>query len=240
MFLDNRAQALGQTPLRPAFERAVSVARHAGRGAGPTRFLPAPGHRRSPAGQRVARNASSTRWPASPTCRPVRSGRALAHLRAGASADTSLVFVSAPPAPGELTSLIRAGAGFGPKLAVLIHPADPDDPAARRAAPAGGPGHPGGPDAHQGRLGPIVLTPVDEAEGTMARTQGTNARTQRLTALLATALLATATAFAIGRVFVDHASTYRMAVAGLLSAAIAVALERREPRAGDPGAARPR
>ncbi len=61
----------------------------------------------------------------------------------------------------------------------------------------------------------------------MARTQGTNARTQRLTALLATALLATATAFAIGRVFVDHASTYRMALAGLLSAAIAVALERR-------------
>ncbi len=61
----------------------------------------------------------------------------------------------------------------------------------------------------------------------MARTQGTNARSQRLTALLATALLATATAFAIGRVFVDHASTYRMAVAGLLSAAIAVALERR-------------
>ena len=49
----------------------------------------------------------------------------------------------------------------------------------------------------------------------MARTQGTNARTQRLTALLATALLATATAFAIGRVFVDHASTYRMVVAAL-------------------------
>ena len=69
----------------------------------------------------------------------------------------------------------------------------------------------------------------------MARTQGTNARTQRLTALLATALLATATAFAIGRVFVDHASTYRMAVAGLLSAAIAVALERRGPLAGGPG-----
>ena len=61
----------------------------------------------------------------------------------------------------------------------------------------------------------------------MARTQGTNARAQRLTALVATALLATATAFAIGRVFADHASTYRMAVAGLLSAAVAVALERR-------------
>ena len=52
-------------------------------------------------------------------------GRALSHLRAGASADTSLVFVSAPPAPAELTSLIRSGAGFGPKIAILIHPADP-------------------------------------------------------------------------------------------------------------------
>ncbi len=52
-------------------------------------------------------------------------GPSLAHLRTGASADTSLVFVASPPAPGELTSLIRAGAGFGPKLAVLVHPVDP-------------------------------------------------------------------------------------------------------------------
>jgi hypothetical protein len=52
-------------------------------------------------------------------------GPALGHLRAAASGDTTLVFVSAPPAPGELTSLIRSGAGFGPKLAVLIYPVDP-------------------------------------------------------------------------------------------------------------------
>ncbi|MDH5223709.1 MAG: hypothetical protein OEW46_02940, partial [Actinomycetota bacterium] len=52
-------------------------------------------------------------------------GPSLAHLRTGASPDTSLVYVAAPPAPGELTSLIRAGAGFGPKLVVLVHPVDP-------------------------------------------------------------------------------------------------------------------
>jgi hypothetical protein len=46
-------------------------------------------------------------------------------MRAGSSPDTSLVFVSAPPVPAELASLIRAGAGFGQKLAVLIYPTDP-------------------------------------------------------------------------------------------------------------------
>jgi hypothetical protein len=56
----------------------------------------------------------------------VRSiGPALTHLRAGSSPETSLVFVSAPPLPGELAALIRAGAGFGQKLAVLIHSNDP-------------------------------------------------------------------------------------------------------------------
>ncbi|MEO8477031.1 MAG: DUF3488 and transglutaminase-like domain-containing protein [Actinomycetota bacterium] len=61
----------------------------------------------------------------------------------------------------------------------------------------------------------------------MARTQGSPARTQRLTALAATLLLAAATAFAFARVFEDHASTYRILVAGLASGAIACSLERR-------------
>ncbi len=61
-------------------------------------------------------------------------GPSLAHLRAGASADTSLVYVAAPPAPGELSSLIRAGAGFGPKLVVLVHPVDPQTLPPGRAA----------------------------------------------------------------------------------------------------------
>lgn len=61
----------------------------------------------------------------------------------------------------------------------------------------------------------------------MARTQGSPARTQRLTALVATLLLAAATAFAFGRVFEDHGSTYRLLAAGLASGLIACALERR-------------
>ena len=61
----------------------------------------------------------------------------------------------------------------------------------------------------------------------MARTQGSPARTQRLTALVATLLLAAATAFAFGRVFEDHGSTYRILAAGLVSGLIACSLERR-------------
>ena len=58
---------------------------------------------------------------------PVRSiGPSLAQLRASASADTTLVLASGPPLPEELTSLIRSGSAFGPKLAVLIYPVDPD------------------------------------------------------------------------------------------------------------------
>ena len=58
---------------------------------------------------------------------------ALTHLRASASTDASLVFVAAPPAPQELPQLIRSGTGFGPKLAVLVHPVEPATaPASRR------------------------------------------------------------------------------------------------------------
>ena len=55
----------------------------------------------------------------------------LTNLRASATADSSLVFVAASPAPQEIPALIRAGAGFGPKLAILIHRVDP------QTAPAG-------------------------------------------------------------------------------------------------------
>jgi hypothetical protein len=58
----------------------------------------------------------------------------LTRLRIAAAADTTLVVVAAPPQPTELTSLIRAGAVFGPKVAVLVHPTDPDTlPPDRRA-----------------------------------------------------------------------------------------------------------
>lgn len=66
------------------------------------------------------------------TSRTMSTG--LTRLRIAAAADTTLVVVTAPPQPTELTSLIRAGAVFGPKVAVLVHPTDPDTlPPDRRA-----------------------------------------------------------------------------------------------------------
>lgn len=61
----------------------------------------------------------------------------------------------------------------------------------------------------------------------MARTTGTTARSQRLIGLVATCLLGVTTGLAIGRVFLGHAATYRLVVAALVSAVLAVALERR-------------
>jgi transglutaminase-like putative cysteine protease len=61
----------------------------------------------------------------------------------------------------------------------------------------------------------------------MARTAGTTARTQRLITLVATCLLAGATGLAIGRVFLSHAATYRLVSTAVVSAVLAVALERR-------------
>lgn len=61
----------------------------------------------------------------------------------------------------------------------------------------------------------------------MARTQGTSARAQRVTAGVATALVAATAALALGRVFAGNPATFRLLAAGLASAVIAAALERR-------------
>ncbi|MEX2274584.1 MAG: DUF58 domain-containing protein [Actinomycetota bacterium] len=50
---------------------------------------------------------------------------ALSRLRTAAASDTTLTLVTAPPTPNELPSLLRAGAGFGPRLAVLVYPSEP-------------------------------------------------------------------------------------------------------------------
>jgi uncharacterized protein (DUF58 family) len=124
VFLDNRTAALGRSRSM-AFERSVSVAatlgmlllRHgfllrwstadsAPMSAGEERFLDAL------AGVEHSRETAI--------------GPCLNHLRAGASTDTTLIYVSGPPALTELPSLLRSAAGFGPKLAILIYPVDPD------------------------------------------------------------------------------------------------------------------
>ncbi len=61
----------------------------------------------------------------------------------------------------------------------------------------------------------------------MARPQGTSPRTQRLIALLAVCAIAVTTAFAFGRVFDGHGSTWRLMGVALASALVAAALERR-------------
>jgi uncharacterized protein (DUF58 family) len=123
VFLDTRAAAVGRTHT-PAFERAVSVAASVGVLLARRGFVLRLGTTELPAAALSEDRFLDALTGISHT--EVRSvGPSLAHLRAGSSPETSLVFVSAPPVPGELAPLIRAGAGFGQKLAVLIHPHDP-------------------------------------------------------------------------------------------------------------------
>ena len=123
VFFDTRSAALGRSHT-PAFERGVSVAASIGVLLSRRGFVLRLGTTELPAAA-----LSEDRFLDALTGishAEVRSvGPALAHLRAGSSPDTSLVFVAAPPVPNELGALIRAGAGFGQKLAVLIYPTDP-------------------------------------------------------------------------------------------------------------------
>ena len=132
VFIDTRAQALGPSHGQ-AFERAVSVGATLGVALARRGFS----LRLATADSPSANVSEELFLDALAGVTHVQSrsiGRALSHLRAGASADTSLVFISAPPAPGELTSLIRSGAGFGPKMAILVYPTDPASLAADRRA----------------------------------------------------------------------------------------------------------
>jgi uncharacterized protein (DUF58 family) len=124
VFFDTRAAGLGRTHT-PAFERGVSVAASVGVLLARHGFVLRLGTTDLPAAAlSEERFLDALTGIAHAEVRSI--GPALAHMRSGSSPDTSLVFVSAPPVPAELGSLIRAGAGFGQKLAVLIYPTDPD------------------------------------------------------------------------------------------------------------------
>jgi uncharacterized protein (DUF58 family) len=123
VFLDTRAAGLGRGHT-PAFERGVSAAASVGVLLARRGFVLRLGTTELPAAALSEERFLDALTGISHA--EVRSiGPALAHMRAGSSPDTSLVFVAAPPVPAELGSLIRAGAGFGQKLAVLIYPTDP-------------------------------------------------------------------------------------------------------------------
>jgi uncharacterized protein (DUF58 family) len=124
VFLDTRDHALGQIH-GAAFERAVSVAATLGvllvRGGFSLRLATASS---APAPLSEDRFLEALAGISHVSVRSL--GPSLAHLRAGASADTTLVLVSGPPPPEELASILRSGSAFGPKLAVFVYPIDPD------------------------------------------------------------------------------------------------------------------
>jgi uncharacterized protein (DUF58 family) len=124
VFLDTRVASLGRTHT-PAFERAVSAAASIGVLLGRRGFVLRLGTTELPAAA-LSEDRFLDALTGISHAEARSLGPALAHLRAGSSPDTSLVFVAAPPVPTELASLIRAGAGFGQKLGVLIYPNDPD------------------------------------------------------------------------------------------------------------------
>ena len=132
IYLDNRESTLGPEH-GPAFERAVSCA--------------------ASIGALFTRNGFALRVGIDETAitavdedafldllagvRPARGrslGRVMTGLRLAGAQDTSLVFIGAPPPPQDLSPLVRAAGSFGPKLAVLVHPLDPEtEPDARRS-----------------------------------------------------------------------------------------------------------
>jgi uncharacterized protein (DUF58 family) len=131
IFVDNREAALGRAHA-PGFERAISAAASVGA------LLYAEGFAiRLASADRTAATYGGDRFlDALAGLNEVKIpnlATAMTALRSGASPESTLIFVGAPPAPQELPPLIRAAAGFGPRLAVLVHPVDPATaPASRR------------------------------------------------------------------------------------------------------------
>lgn len=123
VFLDTRVGAFGHA-YTPGFERAVSVAASVGShlarsgfelrlglgAARPTktseeRFL-----------EMLAQAGHSPSGPLAPS---------MLGLRTRAVPESTLVVVTAPPTAAEVSSITRAGAAFGPKLAFIVYPKDP-------------------------------------------------------------------------------------------------------------------
>jgi uncharacterized protein (DUF58 family) len=124
LFVDTREAAIGQIHT-PSFEKAVSAAASVGVLLLRYGFTLKFGTSQLPP-QRVTEDLlmDSLAGASHHTARALTAG--LGRLRIAAAADTTLVVVSAPPPPAEISALVQAGAVFGPKVAVLVHPTDPD------------------------------------------------------------------------------------------------------------------
>jgi uncharacterized protein (DUF58 family) len=124
VFLDTRATAMGQSHST-AFERGVSVAASIGMLLAHGGFSLRVATSESPPAP-VSEEGFLDALTGVTHAKGHSLGPALAYLRSGSGSDTTLIAVTSPPVATELNSLIRTGSGFGPKLAVLIYPIDPD------------------------------------------------------------------------------------------------------------------
>jgi uncharacterized protein (DUF58 family) len=123
LYLDTRQSAVGQT-RGPAFERCVSA------GASIGMLLIKHGFTIRLSTSQLPPTAVSEDQLLDALAGVSHDGArssspALTKLRGAASAETTLVAITAPPDPAELAALVRVGSVFGPKLAVLVYAIDP-------------------------------------------------------------------------------------------------------------------
>ena len=120
LFLDNRSAALGSHGS-PAFERAVSAAASIGVALSRTGFalhLATSESNLTP----VAEEQLLERLAAVTATRARTVTDALNRLRSTAVTDSALGLVSGIPSGAEVPAILRAGTGFGRRVAVLVYP----------------------------------------------------------------------------------------------------------------------
>lgn len=121
IFLDTRTTALGRSHS-PAFEKAVSAAASIGVLLARSGFTLRLGTTEL-APFSVGEEAFLETL-AGVTDVPAHALR-IERLRQAAAGDSTLVVVTAPPLPAEVAAITRVGTAYGPKIAVLVYPADP-------------------------------------------------------------------------------------------------------------------
>jgi hypothetical protein len=130
LYLDSREALLGPAGS-PSFERAVSCTASVGALFARNGYALSLGADESPI-QTVTEERFLDLLSGLVHGRSRSLARTLTQLRHAGGGDVSLVFVGAPLPPQELSPLVRAGGAFGPKLAVLVHPMNPEDAPANR------------------------------------------------------------------------------------------------------------
>ena len=131
VFIDNRLETLGASGS-PAFERAVSVAGSVGR----TLIRAGYNLRLATAGSPPTLLTEEGMLEALASLAPTKglaTANVLRALRAGALADTTLTYVSAPPSAGDVATISRVGSMFGRKLGIFVYPTGPRNLAAEAA-----------------------------------------------------------------------------------------------------------